>query len=60
MVADIDESCRALRAKGVQFTKEPEDAQWGGRGASFLDPDGHGLQLTEMDWSRYFAANAPR
>ena len=58
LVADVDETYQVLRARGVEFTEDPQDAQWGGRIASFLDPDGHTLTLTQMDWPRYFAVAA--
>ena len=59
LVDDIDDAHRTLVAKGVRFRKSPEDAQWGARIACFTDPDGNKLQLTQIDWPRYFEANVP-
>jgi catechol 2,3-dioxygenase-like lactoylglutathione lyase family enzyme len=52
-VPDLDAAYRELAAKGVKFTKEPEDLKWGARRALFQDPDGNTIQLTEIDWARY-------
>ncbi len=60
LVRDVDEAYRALRERGVRFVKEPENTPWGGRIALFSDPDGHVLQLAQIDWPAYFAACAPR
>jgi catechol 2,3-dioxygenase-like lactoylglutathione lyase family enzyme len=60
LVRDVDEAYQTLRERGVRFLKEPHDAVWGGRIALFSDPDGHLLQLVQIDWRRYFAACAPR
>jgi predicted enzyme related to lactoylglutathione lyase len=59
-VDSVDDAYENLSAKGVAFVKEPEDVQWGARIALFEDPDGNTLQLTEIDWDRYFGASAPR
>jgi len=58
LVDDVDEACRTLRERGVTFVKEPEDTQWGGRIARFSDPNGHILQLLEIDWPAYLEACA--
>ena len=60
MVPDVDEAFRTLRERGVQFNKEPQVTAWGGRIARFSDPDGTPLQLVQIDWSKYFAACAPK
>ena len=60
LVDDLEATMEALRRKGVFFSRGPEDAAWGGRFALFQDPDGHTLQLTSIDWPRYFASNVPR
>jgi lactoylglutathione lyase len=60
LVNEVDEAYQALKRKGVVFLKEPQDTSWGGRIALFSDPDGNSLQLTKIDWKRYFAACAPR
>ena len=58
LVDDVDRACQELSARGVKFTKGPEDTPWGGRIALFEDPDGNTLQLTQIDWKRYFSACA--
>jgi len=40
-VADVDTEYRTLKEKGVQFVTEPKDQYWGGRTATFKDPDGN-------------------
>jgi uncharacterized glyoxalase superfamily protein PhnB len=54
----VDRAFQELSAKGVRFTKGPEDTPWGGRIALFQDPDGNTLQLTQIDWKKYFSACA--
>jgi lactoylglutathione lyase len=55
LVDDLDQAQAELSRKGVKFMKGPEETLWGGRIALFLDPDGNALQLTQLDWERYFA-----
>ncbi len=57
-VPDLDVAFQGLAAKGIKFIKEPEDVKWGARTALFQDPDGHILQLTEINWTRYFTVCA--
>ena len=40
-VADVDETCEQLSAKGVKLLNGPMDRPWGIRTASFVDPGGH-------------------
>lgn len=54
LVRDVDEAYQRLRERGVRFLKEPHDTPWGGCIALFTDPDGHVLQLVEIDWGKYF------
>lgn len=56
LVDDVDKAYAELSAKGVKFTKAPEETLWGGRIAVFRDPDGNTLQLTQLDWQKYFKA----
>ena len=58
LVDDVDRAHRELSARGVKFTKGPEDTLWGSRIALFRDPDGNTLQLTQIDWRKYFSACA--
>jgi predicted enzyme related to lactoylglutathione lyase len=57
-VKDIEESVKALKAKGVKFPKGIEDSAHG-RGAYFNDPDGFSFGLwlppTKPDAINYFA-----
>ncbi len=47
-VDDIDAAHARLTAAGVAFTRPPETEDWGGRVATFLDPDGNMLQLFQL------------
>jgi catechol 2,3-dioxygenase-like lactoylglutathione lyase family enzyme len=58
LVDDIGAVHRRLRDNGVAFVKEPESTLWGGRIAQFRDPDGHVLQLVQIDWPAYLRACA--
>ena len=53
-VDNVDAACQALRERGVEFLVEPHDEPWGGRQAKFQDPDGNVLELTQINWKRYF------
>jgi catechol 2,3-dioxygenase-like lactoylglutathione lyase family enzyme len=43
----VDEAIAELKAAGARITKEPEDAEWGGRSAYFADPEDN---LWEVAW----------
>ena len=60
MVDDVDAFAAELKAKGVEFSRKPKDTIWGSRTAVFTDPDANTLQLTQIDWGRYFAVCAPK
>jgi predicted enzyme related to lactoylglutathione lyase len=47
-VDDIRAAHARLVRAGVVFTRAPEAEEWGGRVATFLDPDGNLLQLLEL------------
>ena len=47
-VEDIHATHARLAGAGVVFTRPPEAEEWGGRVATFLDPDGNLLQLLEL------------
>ena len=47
-VEDIHAVHARLAGAGVVFTRPPEAEAWGGRVATFLDPDGNLLQLLEL------------
>lgn len=58
LVDDIEEAYRILRENGVRILDGPKDTPWGGRIVVFLDPDGNTLQLTQINWGKYFKACA--
>ena len=53
-VDNVDAVYEALKKKSVNFVKEPHNEPWGGREASFLDPDGNLLEILQIDWRKYF------
>lgn len=53
-VDDVDAAYQELKRKGVNFVKKPHDEPWGGREASFSDPDGNLLEIMQVDWKKYF------
>ncbi len=57
-VVDVDDTYRILLAKGVEFSKSPENTSWGSRIAVFMDPDGNTLQLVQIDWESYLSVIA--
>ena len=46
--SDIHAAFDRLTAKGVRFTRPPEQEHWGGWVATFRDPDGNTLQLLQQ------------
>jgi catechol 2,3-dioxygenase-like lactoylglutathione lyase family enzyme len=58
LVDDVDKVCCNLKAKGVKFINELHDETWGGRQAAFSDPDGNILEVTQIDWQKYFQVSA--
>jgi len=40
-VDDVDKAFQSLKDEGVKFVTEPKDQHWGGRSATFIDPDGN-------------------
>ncbi|MDZ7727554.1 MAG: VOC family protein [Dehalococcoidia bacterium] len=46
-VEDIDAVYERLTAAGVSFTRPPSREPWGGKVATFHDPDGNTLQLLQ-------------
>jgi len=58
LVDDINYSYKALRDKKVKIVEGPKETFWGGRIILFADPDGNLLQLTEIDWHKYYEASA--
>ncbi len=58
LVDDVDGTYVDLKAKGVKFINELHDETWGGRQATFKDPDGNILEITQIDWEKYFDVSA--
>jgi uncharacterized glyoxalase superfamily protein PhnB len=58
LVDDADKVCEELKAKGVRFVTELHDETWGGRQATFKDPDGNVLEVTQIKWKKYFEVSA--
>ena len=54
LVDNVDTIYETLKKKGVRFVKEPHEEPWGGREASFLDPDGNLLEIVQLNWRKYF------
>ena len=42
---DVEETCRELKARGVEFTQDPKTESWG-TAAGFKDPDGNTFVLS--------------
>ena len=49
---DLDAAYAALTAKGVEFSMPPSDQPWGGRLATFVDPEGNEIVLDKFDENR--------
>ena len=47
-----------LKSRNVKFVKELHDEPWGGRQATFTDPDGNILEIVQIDWEKYFNVSA--
>jgi catechol 2,3-dioxygenase-like lactoylglutathione lyase family enzyme len=58
LVDDVHKFCDRLNHAGVKFIKELHDETWGGRQATFSDPDGNILEVTQIDWKKYFSVSA--
>jgi len=44
--------------KRVKFIKELHEEPWGGKQATFTDPDGNILEITQINWKKYFTVSA--
>jgi catechol 2,3-dioxygenase-like lactoylglutathione lyase family enzyme len=58
LVDNVDKVCKDLKSKGVKFIKELHEETWGGRQATFTDPDGHILEIAQISWEKYFSVSA--
>ncbi len=58
LVYDVEKVHNELKNKRVKFIKELHDEPWGGRQATFPDPDGNILEIAQINWGRYFNVSA--
>ena len=58
LVDDVEKVYRELKNKGVKFIKELHEEPWGGKQATFTDPDGNILEITQINWKKYFTVSA--
>lgn len=58
LVKNVEKFYSQLRHKGVKFVKKLHEEPWGGRKATFTDPDGNTLEIVEIDWKKYFNVSA--
>lgn len=58
LVDDVEKVYKQLKNKGVKFIKELHDEPWGGRQATFTDPDGNILEIARINWEKYFSVSA--
>jgi len=58
LVDDINDSYRTLRDNKVRIIEGPKETAWGGRIIIFTDPGGNVLQLTEINWRKYYEVSA--
>ena len=58
LVDNVDKVYKELKSKGVKFIKELHDEPWGGRQATFTDPEGHILEIAQISWEKYFRVSA--
>jgi len=58
LVDDVEKVYKELKNKGVKFIKELHEQPWGGKQATFTDPDGKILEIAQINWKKYFAVSA--
>lgn len=58
LVDNVERFYAELKNKGVKIVKELHEEPWGGRQATFTDPDGNVLEIVQIDWEKYFEASA--
>ena len=58
LVDNVERLYAELKNKGVKIVKELYEEPWGGRQATFTDPDGNVLEIVQIDWEKYFEASA--
>jgi len=58
LVDDVEKFYRKLNNKNVKFVKELHEEPWGGKQATFTDPDGNILEIVQINWEKYFSVSA--
>jgi catechol 2,3-dioxygenase-like lactoylglutathione lyase family enzyme len=58
LVSDVNDVYEKLKAKGVNFKNGLHEETWGGKQVAFTDPDGNILEVTQIDWKKYFEVSA--
>lgn len=58
LVDDVERAYNELKQRGVKFTKELHEEPWGGKQATFKDPDGNTLEILQINWKKYFDVSA--
>ncbi len=58
LVDDVEKVYKELKNKGVKLFKELHEETWGGKQATFTDPDGNILEIAQINWEKYFTVAA--
>ena len=58
LVDDVEKTYNELKRRGVKFVKELHEEPWGGKQATFTDPDGNVLEIVQINWEKYFNVSA--
>ncbi|MEM3580477.1 MAG: VOC family protein [Candidatus Bathyarchaeia archaeon] len=58
LVDDVENFYNELKRKGVKFVKDLHEEPWGGKQATFTDPDGNILEIVQINWEKYFSVSA--
>ncbi|PMB74277.1 hypothetical protein C0199_00445 [Candidatus Bathyarchaeota archaeon] len=58
LVDDVEKFYNELKRKNVRFVKELHEEPWGGKQATFTDPDGNILEIVQINWEKYFSVPA--
>jgi catechol 2,3-dioxygenase-like lactoylglutathione lyase family enzyme len=58
LVDNVERVYTELKQRGVNFTKELHEEPWGGKQATFKDPDGNTLEILQINWKKYFDVSA--
>jgi catechol 2,3-dioxygenase-like lactoylglutathione lyase family enzyme len=58
LVDDVEKFYRELKNKNVKFVEELHEEPWGGKQATFTDPDGNILEIVQISWEKYFSVSA--